>query len=161
VNFLSLIEAKRDGHSLDPVQLKEAVSAYTVGTVPDYQMAAFLMAVYFRGLNEVETCDGLAQDSAGCMSLGSFGGLSLVDGWRRLLNGRAGRLTQESRSCGEKCKRQQNDGSFHERNLHGEVRISAIGLNPACSCGGQGSTTKLRHQPSQRRLERRLQGIIP
>ena len=55
MNFLSLIEAKRDGHSLDPVQLKEAVSAYTVGTVPDYQMAAFLMAVYFQGLNEVET----------------------------------------------------------------------------------------------------------
>ena len=55
MNFLSLIEAKRDGHSLDPVQLKEAVSAYTVGTVPDYQMAAFLMAVYFQGLNDEET----------------------------------------------------------------------------------------------------------
>jgi pyrimidine-nucleoside phosphorylase len=55
VNFLSLIEAKRDGHSLDPVQLKESISAYTTGRVPDYQMAAFLMAVYFQGLNDVET----------------------------------------------------------------------------------------------------------
>jgi pyrimidine-nucleoside phosphorylase len=55
VNFLSLIEAKRDGHSLDPVQLKESISAYTIGRVPDYQMAAFLMAVYFQGLNHVET----------------------------------------------------------------------------------------------------------
>jgi pyrimidine-nucleoside phosphorylase len=55
VNFLSLIEAKRDGHSLDPVQLKESISAYTTGRVPDYQMAAFLMAVYFKGLNDVET----------------------------------------------------------------------------------------------------------
>ena len=55
MNFLSLIEAKRDGHSLDPVQLKESISAYTTGRVPDYQMAAFLMAVYFRGLNAAET----------------------------------------------------------------------------------------------------------
>ena len=50
-----MIEAKRDGHSLDPVELKESISAYTTGRVPDYQMAAFLMAVYFRGLNEAET----------------------------------------------------------------------------------------------------------
>jgi len=31
------------------------VLAYTRGAVPDYQMAAFAMAVYFRGLSEVET----------------------------------------------------------------------------------------------------------
>jgi pyrimidine-nucleoside phosphorylase len=55
VNFLSLIEAKRDGHSLDPGQLKESISGYTAGRVPDYQMAAFLMAVYFQGLSPVET----------------------------------------------------------------------------------------------------------
>jgi pyrimidine-nucleoside phosphorylase len=50
-----MIEAKRDGHTLDPVDLKESISAYTTGRVPDYQMAAFLMAVYFRGLNDAET----------------------------------------------------------------------------------------------------------
>ena len=55
VNFLSLIEAKRDGKSLDPAQLREAVSDYTFGRVPDYQMAAFLMAAYFQGLNNEET----------------------------------------------------------------------------------------------------------
>jgi pyrimidine-nucleoside phosphorylase len=55
VNFLSLIEAKRDGHRLDPDQIRESIAAYTVGRVPDYQMAAFLMAVYFRGLNDAET----------------------------------------------------------------------------------------------------------
>ena len=55
MNFISLIEAKRDGHSLDPVQLKESIAAYTTGRVPDYQMAAFLMAVYFQGLNRMET----------------------------------------------------------------------------------------------------------
>ena len=50
MNFLSLIEAKRDGQTLDPAQIKEIIAAYTAGKIPDYQMAAFLMAVYFRGL---------------------------------------------------------------------------------------------------------------
>jgi pyrimidine-nucleoside phosphorylase len=55
VNFLSLLEAKRDGHRLTPLQLQEIVSEYTAGQVPDYQMAAFLMSVYFRGLSPHET----------------------------------------------------------------------------------------------------------
>ena len=55
VNFLSLIEAKRDGQTLDAAQIKESIAAYTAGKIPDYQMAAFLMAVYFRGLTRAET----------------------------------------------------------------------------------------------------------
>jgi pyrimidine-nucleoside phosphorylase len=55
VNFLALIEAKRDGQSLSEAVLKELVAAYTAGHIPDYQMAAFLMAVFFRGLNTAET----------------------------------------------------------------------------------------------------------
>src|SRR6266581_1176529 len=55
MNFLSFIEAKRDGHILTAAQIREIVSTYTAGKIPDYQMAAFLMAVYFRGLNTVET----------------------------------------------------------------------------------------------------------
>jgi len=55
VNFLSLIEAKRDGHPLEAGQIQESISAYTAGRIPDYQMAAFLMAVYFRGLTPGET----------------------------------------------------------------------------------------------------------
>jgi pyrimidine-nucleoside phosphorylase len=54
VNFLSLIEAKREGQTLDAAQIKEIVSAFTAGRIPDYQMAAFLMAVYFRGLQPAE-----------------------------------------------------------------------------------------------------------
>jgi pyrimidine-nucleoside phosphorylase len=54
VNFLSLIEAKRDGHKLTAAQIKEIVSAFTAARIPDYQMAAFLMAVYFRGLEPQE-----------------------------------------------------------------------------------------------------------
>jgi pyrimidine-nucleoside phosphorylase len=55
VNFLALIEAKREGRILDPAQIEAMVAAYTAGQIPDYQMAAFLMAVYFRSLNTAET----------------------------------------------------------------------------------------------------------
>jgi len=55
MNFLSLIESKREGQTLTPAQIQEAVAAYTAGKIPDYQMAAMLMAIYFRGLNTAET----------------------------------------------------------------------------------------------------------
>jgi pyrimidine-nucleoside phosphorylase len=50
-----LIERKRDGQTLDAPELRELVLAYSEGRVPDYQMAALLMAVYFRGLDQSET----------------------------------------------------------------------------------------------------------
>ena len=55
MNFLPLIEAKRDGAALDPDQIQEMIAAYTNDKIPDYQMSAFLMAVFFRGLNAEET----------------------------------------------------------------------------------------------------------
>ncbi len=50
-----LIQRKRDGGELAPDELRELVLAYARGEVPDYQMAAFCMAVYFRGLSPAET----------------------------------------------------------------------------------------------------------
>jgi pyrimidine-nucleoside phosphorylase len=55
MNFLSLIEAKREGKTLAPAQIHGIIAEYTSSDIPDYQMAAFLMAVYFRGLNTAET----------------------------------------------------------------------------------------------------------
>jgi pyrimidine-nucleoside phosphorylase len=55
MNFLSLIENKREGKILAPEQIQEFIREFTAGKIPDYQMAALLMAVYFRGLNTVET----------------------------------------------------------------------------------------------------------
>lgn len=55
VNFLSLIEAKRDGKALAGRELGDMTSALVAGEIPEYQMAAFLMAIYFRGLNTEET----------------------------------------------------------------------------------------------------------
>ena len=49
-----LIERKRDGGSLSPPEWADLIAAYSGGLVPDYQMAALLMAVYWRGLDEAE-----------------------------------------------------------------------------------------------------------
>lgn len=50
-----LIERKRDGGSLAASEWHELIHAYSVGEVPDYQMAAILMAVFFRGMTRAET----------------------------------------------------------------------------------------------------------
>ncbi|HET7425594.1 MAG TPA: thymidine phosphorylase [Gemmatimonadales bacterium] len=49
-----LIEHKRDGRTLSPDQWRSLIGAYTAGDVPDYQMSALLMAVFFRGLEPAE-----------------------------------------------------------------------------------------------------------
>jgi len=55
VNFLPLIEAKRDGRELSSADIKAMVKEFTDGRIPDYQMAALLMAIAFQGLTESET----------------------------------------------------------------------------------------------------------
>jgi pyrimidine-nucleoside phosphorylase len=55
LTFLELIERKRDGRPLSEQQLSAAIRDYVHGDIPDYQMAAFLMATFFRGLNPAET----------------------------------------------------------------------------------------------------------
>jgi len=57
VNVLELIEAKKHGHALDREQLAALVDGFTAGEVPEYQMAAWLMAVWFRGMTATETAD--------------------------------------------------------------------------------------------------------
>jgi pyrimidine-nucleoside phosphorylase len=50
-----LIQRKRDGEELGAGDIRELILGYARGDVPDYQMAAFAMAVYFRGLSGAET----------------------------------------------------------------------------------------------------------
>jgi pyrimidine-nucleoside phosphorylase len=50
-----LIHRKRDGEELSADEISELVLGYVRGEVPDYQMAAFCMAVFFRGLSPAET----------------------------------------------------------------------------------------------------------
>ena len=55
MHAVDLIERKRNGEELSAEEVRELVAAYVRGDVPDYQAAAFLMAVWFRGLTPAET----------------------------------------------------------------------------------------------------------
>jgi len=54
MNVVELIRSKRDGAQLEDDELRELVDRYTAGDLPDYQMAAFLMAVYFESMDAEE-----------------------------------------------------------------------------------------------------------
>jgi len=54
-SLVELLAQKRDGQTLRPDDISRLVSAFSSGELADYQMAAFLMAVYFRGLDVAET----------------------------------------------------------------------------------------------------------
>lgn len=50
-----VIEKKKRGNVLSKEEIEYVVEGYTNGTISDYQMSAFLMAVWFQGMNKVET----------------------------------------------------------------------------------------------------------
>lgn len=76
-----LIEEKRNGGEHDPEELAGLVLAYARDEVPDYQMAAWCMAVYFRGLTGTEThalTDAMIR-SGETLDLGGALGRKVVD----------------------------------------------------------------------------------
>ncbi|MDX6478588.1 MAG: pyrimidine-nucleoside phosphorylase [Gaiellaceae bacterium] len=77
-----LIQRKRDGEELSAAELSELILGYAHDEVPDYQLAAFCMAVYFRGLTSAETyalTDAMIR-SGETIDLGAeLGGRKVVD----------------------------------------------------------------------------------
>lgn len=51
---VDIIAKKRDGHSLTKEEITFFIDGYTEGSIPDYQVSAFLMAVYFKGMTAEE-----------------------------------------------------------------------------------------------------------
>src|ERR1700693_5314191 len=51
---VDLIERKRDGEELDREEISYWVDGYTRGEIPDYQISAWLMAVFFKGMTDRE-----------------------------------------------------------------------------------------------------------
>ena len=51
---VDLIQRKRDGEELSPQEIASLVDGYTRNEIPDYQMSAFLMAVFFSGMTDRE-----------------------------------------------------------------------------------------------------------
>jgi pyrimidine-nucleoside phosphorylase len=52
---IDLIRKKRDGGELSSAEIESLIEGYTAGSIPDYQMAAWLMAVVLRGMTRPET----------------------------------------------------------------------------------------------------------
>ena len=81
IRAAELIQRKRDGEELSADEIVELVLAYTSGEVPDYQVAAFLMAVFFQGLSTSETfalTDAMVR-SGETIDLGAAIGRRVVD----------------------------------------------------------------------------------
>lgn len=57
MRMTDLIAKKRDGHELTREEIQYIVQHYTTGDIPDYQMSAWAMAVYFNGMSGRETAD--------------------------------------------------------------------------------------------------------
>jgi pyrimidine-nucleoside phosphorylase len=57
MRMIDLINKKKHGNILTNEEINFVVKGYTIGEIPDYQMSAFLMAVYFKGMNKQEIAD--------------------------------------------------------------------------------------------------------
>lgn len=57
MRFVDIIEKKRDGHPLTTEEIQFFITNYTNGTIPDYQVSALLMAIYFQGMTSKECAD--------------------------------------------------------------------------------------------------------
>ena len=55
MRMYDIIQKKRDGNPLTEAEIKWVIEGYTKGEIPDYQVAALCMAIYFRGMNLEET----------------------------------------------------------------------------------------------------------
>ncbi len=52
-----IIENKRNGEELTAEEIRDFINGYTAGSIPDYQMSALAMAIYFNGMTARETAD--------------------------------------------------------------------------------------------------------
>ena len=57
MRLYDIIKKKRDGGKLSKDEIDFVISGYTAGDIPDYQISALLMAIYFRGMNIEETTE--------------------------------------------------------------------------------------------------------
>lgn len=75
MRMVDIIEKKRNGEALTNDELDYFVSGVTDGSLPDYQISALLMAIYFRGMTEEETIalTKLMSRSGECADLDALG----------------------------------------------------------------------------------------
>lgn len=79
MNTVDIITKKRNGQPLSEAEIEHIVMGYTNGDIPDYQMSAFLMAVYFNGMNKQETVNltRIMKNSGDVVDLSEISGIKV------------------------------------------------------------------------------------
>lgn len=79
MRMLDIIEKKKDGLELSPSEIKFFVSGFVNEEIPDYQVSALLMAIYFKGMTERETLEFTlaVRDSGDVVDLSSINGIKV------------------------------------------------------------------------------------
>src|SRR5690554_5187971 len=54
MNIIDIINKKKYGQELTNDEISFVIKGYTKGTIPDYQISALLMAIYFKGMTDLE-----------------------------------------------------------------------------------------------------------
>lgn len=79
MRMYDIITKKKHGEELSDEEINEFVRAYTAGEIPDYQVSALLMAIYFKGMTDRETTTlTMAMSTSGdTLDLSPFGTLTV------------------------------------------------------------------------------------
>lgn len=74
-----IIEKKRDGGQISEADIRELIDLYSKGEIPDYQMSALLMAIYFKGMtfDEVTALTDAMMRSGDVLDFSSYGALTV------------------------------------------------------------------------------------
>ena len=77
MRMYDIIQKKRDGGALSEAEIRWFIEKYVQGEIPDYQVAALCMAIYFRGMNVEETAalTFAVRDSGECLDFSQINGL--------------------------------------------------------------------------------------
>lgn len=79
MRLYDLIEKKRDGYELSDEEINYIIKGYVDGTIPEYQIAALVMAIYFRGMTdrEITTLTQAMMHSGDTVDLSEFGDVTV------------------------------------------------------------------------------------
>ncbi|MCR5238313.1 MAG: hypothetical protein K6E34_14045, partial [Lachnospiraceae bacterium] len=79
MSFINIIEKKRDGKKLSREDIRDFITGYVAGEIPDYQVSALLMAIYLNGCDEEETFEltMAMAESGDILDLSSISGIKV------------------------------------------------------------------------------------